>query len=144
MKVLWWALVAFAGLLWTGGAWVAAGLTEWGAQALASGAAAEVGRAAAQWPVPPWVELWIDPAWLAALQETVRWSLDALGHLLPAVGSVGPWLVAAIWAVWAVGLVVTLLIGVLGHLALRRWYGAGRKSPMPLASGLASGAPGPR
>jgi hypothetical protein len=144
MKAIWWALVAFAALAWTGGAWVAAGLTEWGAQALASGAAMEAGRAAAQWPVPPWVELWIDPAWVAAAQESVRWTLDALGHLLPAVGSVGPWLVAAVWVLWAVGMVGGLLIGVLGHLALRRWSGAGRQGAMPMASGLASGASGPR
>lgn len=144
MKAIWWALVAFSALAWTGGAWVAAGLTEWGAQALASGAAVEAGRAAAQWPVPPWVALWIDPAWVAAAQESVRWTLDALGHLLPAVGSVGPWLVAAVWVVWAVGMVVGLLIGVLGHLALRRWSGAARPGAMPMASGLASGASGPR
>jgi hypothetical protein len=144
MKALWWALVAFAAVVWTAGAWVAAGLTEWGAQALASGAAVEAGRAAAQWPVPPWVALWVDPAWVTAAQETVRWSLDALAHLLPAVGSVGPWLVAAVWVVWAVGLAGGLVIAVIGHLALRRWVGSSRGGRIPPAAGLASGTSGPR
>jgi len=139
VKMLWWAGLVFVAVSWTGVAWVTASLAQWGAQTLASGAAVEAGRAAAQWPVPPWVSLWADPAWVAAAQDAVRWGLDALAHLLPAVAAAGPWLVAAVWGLWGAGMIGWLLIGVLGHLALRRW--AARTAP---TAGLASGVSVPR
>jgi hypothetical protein len=50
LKIMVWAAFGVLAVLWTLGALIVVELVQWGAQAIASGAAPELGRSAAQWP----------------------------------------------------------------------------------------------
>lgn len=123
MKALVWTLAAVLALCWTGLVAVSAALLSWGGELIASGGAADWGRAAAQWPVPSWISLWVDPALVQVLQEALRWSLDAFGGALPAAGAVVGWLAPLAWVAWGLG--IALLIGV---AAVAHWL-VGRQRP---------------
>ena len=109
MKSVSWIVFGLVALLWTGGAFVTAELTQWAGQALASGDAASLGKEIAQWPVPPVLSVWVDPAIIQAAQSTVLWTVERLGEAMPMLGSTVGWLVPLIWIVWALGLVVMLV-----------------------------------
>ncbi len=120
MKWVVWIVFALLALLWTGTAVIVAGLTDWAAAQIASGAAVQAGTALANWPVPDWVALWADPALLRAMQESALWALQATRDLLPALGSLLGWLVPLVWVGWGVGLVLLLAGAALAHLLIGR------------------------
>jgi hypothetical protein len=120
MKTLIWATFALLALIWTGLAAVSAGLAEWLIGLVTSGQATEAATAIGQWPMPAWAALWIDPAWVQALQlmwlDLVQW----LAQVLPSVDGLGGWVTALVWFGWGVGLVSLLaLCGGLHWLAGR-------------------------
>ena len=120
MKIVLWAGVAVLGLLWTGLAALGASLVGWGATVLASGGAAEWARAAAQWPVPGWIALWVDPQAVKAIQEALLWGLQALQHSLPWVASAVGWLVPLVWVTWGLGVLLLVVLGAVAHLFISR------------------------
>ncbi|MBB4845458.1 hypothetical protein HNP55_004008 [Paucibacter oligotrophus] len=120
MKIAVWIVFALLSALWTGGALLVIALSEWAAQLLASGDAAAVGTAAAQWPVPAWVSLWLDPASIKLAQEAVLWALSAGRDVLPMLGSAMGWLEPLIWLLWLLGMVLMLVLAIAGHLLLGR------------------------
>lgn len=121
MKIAVWLLFGAMALAWTAGAWLTAAVAQWSAQALASGTAEAAGRVVAAWPAPPWMALWIDPAWVKALQDLMVWSLDTAQGLLPWLGTAMGWLVPLVWVGWGFGLVVLLLLAALAHWGVSRW-----------------------
>jgi hypothetical protein len=120
MKIVVWAVFAVLAGLWTLCAVVTVELAQWAAQLLASGGAADLGRSAAQWPVPPWIALWLDPAWIQAAQSALLWSLDALVGVLPFVSSAMGWVAPLVWFTWGAGLVLLLVTAVVGHWLVAR------------------------
>src|SRR5690606_23771879 len=116
-----WIVVAVLALLWTGGAAMGAALIGWASGAIASGAAGEASRQVTALPVPEWIALWGDPAWIRAAQGALLWALEAGRDLLPLVGAAGGWLVAMVWIAWALGLVLLFGLAVAAHLLLRRF-----------------------
>ena len=111
MKTVLWLLCALLALLWTGGAALLAGLTDWAAGVLASGVAVDWAKTAAQWPVPSWLALWVDPQAVRFLQEAVLWAVGALGSLsqgLPVAGQLVGWLEPLVWLAWGLGMVALL------------------------------------
>ena len=127
MVLIAWAGFALLALLWTGGALAASALAGWMAEALASGTAIDAGRQLATVPLPPWLAVWVDPAWLQAAQSALAWALEAGQGALPFLGAAAGWLVPLVWVVWGFGFVL-LLAGAGGtHLLLRRLR---RKRPM--------------
>jgi hypothetical protein len=117
------ALWIVTGLLlagWTGGALLAVELVDWAGRLLASGQATDLATAAARWPVPAWAALWVDPALLDLGRQSVLWTLDVFGGLLPALGSASGWLGVAVWVLWGLGTAVLLAIAGVGHLLLGR------------------------
>jgi len=111
MKAVLWLTFALLALLWTGGAALLAGLTDWAAGVLGSGAAVDWAKTAAQWPVPGWIALWVDPEAVRFVQEAALWALGALGTLadgLPVAGQLVGWLVPLLWLGWGLGIVVLL------------------------------------
>lgn len=120
MKAVVWIVFVLVALLWTGGAVVASALTGWAADAVASGEAAEFGRAVAQWPVPDWMSWWVDPALVQAAQRAVLWLADASRGFLPWAGAALGWMVPVIWVFWALGLLAMLLLAVGLHVLVRR------------------------
>jgi hypothetical protein len=130
MKTLLWVSVAVLGLLWTALAALGASLAGWGAGMLASGGAGEWARVAAEWPVPAWIGLWIDPAAVKAMQEALLWSLQALQHSLPWVASAVGWLVPLVWVTWGFGLLLLLALAAGAHVLIGR---SARVLPRPVA-----------
>lgn len=120
MKILLWVGVAVLGLMWTGLAAIGASLVGWGAGVLASGGAAEWARVAAQWPVPGWIALWIDPAAVKAMQEALLWSLQALQASLPWIGSALGWLVPLVWVAWGCGMLLLFVLAGVAHVLIAR------------------------
>lgn len=120
MKIAVWIVFALLSALWTGGALLVIGLSEWAAQLLGSGDAAALSTAAAQWPVPAWVSLWLDPASIKLAQEAALWALTASRDVLPMLGSAMGWLEPLIWLLWLLGMVIMLVLAVAAHLLLGR------------------------
>lgn len=118
MKTTVWVVCLFLLSLWTGGTLLLAELTEWGARQLASGDAVALGEVLAQWPVPAWVSVWVDAAWIEAAQGVVTWSLQALQGALPMVGSVVGWAVPFIWVLWGLGVILVLGLAFGAHFLL--------------------------
>lgn len=121
MVIASWALFGLLALLWSGGAFLAAEAAQWGAQALASGAAAEGARTVAQLPVPQWIALWLDPAGVQAVQGMLLWGLEVFAGALPMLGAAAGWLPALVWMLWALGLAALLVAAVGAHLLVRRF-----------------------
>lgn len=121
MLVVSWIVFAVLALLWTAAAWAGAALAGWGAEALVAGGAAQVARDMAALPVPAWIQPWLDPAWVEALQAFMRWTLDAGGALLPAAGTLAGWLVPLVWVVWGIGLAVLAGGALAAHFVARRF-----------------------
>lgn len=127
MKVAIWSVFGVLAVFWTAGAWVTAELTRAAAQVLASGAAVDLGQAVANWPVPSWLSLWADPAWIQFVQGVTLWSVESLGGSLPFVGSALGWLVPLVWIAWAAGAAVLLGIAGLAHWLSGRGHAFARR-----------------
>ena len=87
MKTLIWSLFALIALLWTGLAVLSVQLAEWALAAMAQGTA--------QWnpaDLPAWLSIWLDPAWLQALQALWADWVPALVSVLPSGDSLGQWI----------------------------------------------------
>lgn len=126
MIALAWGVFAVLALLWTGGAAMAAALAGWTAQAIADGSAAGAVREVAALPVPQWMALWMDTAWVEALQAALVWVVESGRHALPFVGTAAGWLVPLVWVAWAIGLALLLAAAVTAHLLVRRFRPAAR------------------
>ncbi|MGI9154482.1 MAG: hypothetical protein ACR2IY_11490 [Rubrivivax sp.] len=129
MKLALWLGCALLALLWTGGAALTAALTQWAAQVLASGGAVDLAQAAARWPVPDWIALWVDPQAVRWAQQMVLWALGLLGSLsagLPVAGQVVGWLVPLVWVFWGLGMLVLLALALGVHVWLWRSAARGR------------------
>lgn len=112
MKIAVWIVWAVLTALWTLGAFATVELTQWVVQCLASDEARELGQAVGSWPVPPWLERWMDPASIARLQALVQWLVETARAGLPVLGSALGWLVPLVWVVWGFG--VLMLVAVAG------------------------------
>ncbi|RYF15108.1 MAG: hypothetical protein EOO30_15755 [Comamonadaceae bacterium] len=121
-----WAVFAVLALLWTGGAAMAAALAGWTAQAIADGTAVGAAREIAAVPVPQWMALWMDTAFVEALQSALSWAVEAGRHALPFVGTAAGWLVPMVWIAWAIGLAFLLAAAATAHLLVRRFRPARR------------------
>jgi hypothetical protein len=120
MKVVVWIFFAVLAGLWTLGAVAATGFSQWMADFVSSGNAAELGRSAAQWPVPAWLAVWVDPLWVRAAQQALLAGTQMLRDVLPWVGSALGWLVPAVWIFWGAGICLLLLLAGLAHWLLGR------------------------
>lgn len=125
MKTAIWIVFGVLAVLWTGGAFVAAELTQWAAGLIASGAAVDLGKAMAQWPLPAWLAPWVDVTAFQAAQQAVVAALEWLRDAWPGLAWLVGWLVPVIWVLWALGLGMLLLLAGAGH-----WL-AGRAQPQP-------------
>jgi hypothetical protein len=112
MKIIIWAVFGVLVVAWTLGALIVAELAQWGAQFIASGAATELGRSAAQWPAPAWLALWLDPVAIRSVQEGLQTGFEAFRGALPWIGSAVGWLVPVAWISWGIG--VALLLAMTG------------------------------
>ena len=117
--LLWVAFVVLAGI-WTGLVALTAQITDWLLAAMASGQATDLANVAGQWPVPAWLGLWVDTAWLQSLQaawvDVVQW----LGQVLPSAGGLMGWIGPLLWIGWGLVMLLLLVCAVAGHWLLGR------------------------
>lgn len=118
MKIALWIVFALITALWTGTVLISAELTGWLASAVGSGQAGDVITNVGQWPVPAWLGLLIDPAWIEGLQTVWGDVVGWLGQSGPALGSVASWLVPLMWIVWGVVMLLLLAAAVACHFLL--------------------------
>jgi hypothetical protein len=121
MKIALWIVFALVAALWTGTVLVSVELTGWLATTVASGQAGDVITNIGQWPVPAWLALWIDPAWIQGLQAAWVQVMSWLGQTGPALGSVVSWLIPLMWVVWGVVLLIMLAATVAGHFLIGKF-----------------------
>lgn len=115
MKPFIWTLFAAAALLWTLVAWIGASLIEFTLPLLASEPVLSSGRAVTELPVPSWLAVWIDPAWLRAAQGGLAWALEALQGAGPGLQSAARVLVPVVWIAWGVGLALMAVAALVFH-----------------------------
>jgi hypothetical protein len=122
MKFLIWTAFALLAIFWTGTALISVELTEWLATTVGTSQVTDVAASVGQWPVPAWLALWVDPAWIEAIQASWLQVMGWLGASGPAaLGSVLSWLIPLIWVVWGVVLLLMLLAATAGHFLVGRF-----------------------
>ncbi|MGE0098226.1 MAG: hypothetical protein AB7S86_07735 [Hydrogenophaga sp.] len=121
MRALIWSVFAVLAAGWTGLVALSVKVTGWLLGLGASGQAGEMATAAGPWPVPAWLALWVDPAWVQSLQaawiDLVQW----LGQVLPSTTSLMDWIAPLMWAGWALGMLCLLLPAVGFHWLASRY-----------------------
>lgn len=120
MKILIWSAFVFIALLWSAAAWGLVALTQAAAQAAAAGAAADLVRQLTQWPLPAWLSLWVDTAWVLAAQQALAAALDTMHGAWPQVAAAAGWVVPLIWLFWGAGLTLLLLLAGGLHVLVAR------------------------
>ena len=123
MKALIWSLTALFAAGWTGLVWVTHQLTGWLLGAVDAGGLKDAGGAVGQLPLPPlpeWLGLWIDTAWLGALQAWSAELLVWLGVVLPSGDALMAWLGPLLWIGWGLGMVLLLGVAGLVHVLVGR------------------------
>ena len=76
--------------------------------------------ALAQWPMPPWVALWVDPAMAETVRASVIWSLEAITALMPWILPLLEWIAPLLWVLWAVGIVGLVVVAGIGLFVIGR------------------------
>ena len=118
MKILFASGTALIALLWTVFIAVSAALADWLA---GQGGQLQGGmQALAQWPMPPWIGLWLDPALAEALRASVVWTVEALTAFMPWIVPLLEWVAPLLWVIWAIGMVILVVLAGLGLLLISR------------------------
>lgn len=121
MKILFASGTALIALLWTVFIAVSAALADWLA---GQGGQLQGGmQALAQWPMPPWIGLWLDPALAEALRASVVWAVEALTAFMPWIVPLLEWVAPLLWVIWAIGMVILVALAGLGLLLMSRLRG---------------------
>lgn len=109
MKPLIWGVFGLLALCWTGLAAASVEITEWLLTRIGSGQVSDAATAAGQWPVPAWLALWVDPAWVKAMQGAWLGLVQWLGQVLPSGSGLMTWITPLVWTAWALGLLCLLV-----------------------------------
>lgn len=123
--MIWVAFLVLAGL-WTGLVALTVQVTDWLLGAVASGQASDLASAAGQWPVPAWLALWVDTAWLQDLQAAWVGVVQWLGQVLPSADGLMGWITPLLWTGWALVMLLLLACAVAGH-----WLAGRLGAPAP-------------
>jgi len=118
MKALVWGIVALLAVLWSAGMAVLASVSGWLARS-ADQAAGSV-KDLAGLTLPPWMEVWLDPAWHEALAAFAVASQEALAWVTPWIGPVLEWVAPLLWVVWGFGMLGLVLLAVGGQFVIGR------------------------
>ena len=124
MKALIWVVFALLTSLWTLFAALMASLAGWLSRSVNVSDAEAAVRTASEWPVPQWVSLVIDPAWIQWMQMALAWSIEHLASVAPFLSGALGWLVPLIWLGWGLVQLILLVIAVLAHVLVGRHTGA--------------------
>jgi hypothetical protein len=120
MKTLIWVVFAVLAAVWTGFVALSAGMVGWLLSAVADGQISTAAKAVAQWPVPAWAALWIDPGLLENMQAQLLQVVQWLSDVLPSAGALTGWVVPLLWVMWGVVGVCLLVAAGAGHWLVGR------------------------
>jgi hypothetical protein len=120
MKILLWCVFVLLAGLWTGLVALTAQVTEWVLAALGSGQVTDLAQVAGQWPVPAWLALWVDTAWLQALQAALVSGVQWVAQGLPFAAGLLGWITPLLWFVWGLVLCLMLAFAIAGHWLVGR------------------------
>lgn len=118
MKILFASGTALLALLWTLFIAVSAALADWLA---GQGGQLQGGmQALAEWPMPPWIGLWLDPALAEALRASVVWTVEALTAFMPWIMPLLEWVAPLLWVIWALGMAMLVALAGVGLFLISR------------------------
>jgi hypothetical protein len=113
-------------LLWTGFIGISAALADWVA---GQGGQLQGGlQTIAQWPIPPWIALWTDPATAETVRATIIWSVELLAVAMPWITPLLDWVAPLLWVIWAFGMVGLVVLAAVGLLLIGRMRKGARTS----------------
>ena len=118
MKFLLWGATLFVAVLWTLLVALTTSVANWlaGAGVPVVGAVQQV----AEWPMPAWVALWLDPARVDGVRAMLTWTIDFVVNYAPWLFSALGWIAPLLWMLWGLGMFVLLLIAAVGQVLLGR------------------------
>ena len=118
MKILLWATTLLLAMVWTVGIALVASVFNW----LAGAGDQVVGavQMVAEWPVPAWAAVWMDPAWLDGVRAALTWSIDSLVTYAPWAFAVLGWMAPVLWVLWGLGMFLLLVLAAVGQMLLNR------------------------
>lgn len=120
MKSMLWLAVALLAGLWTGLVALTAQVTDWLLGAPVAGPLTDLATRAGAWPVPAWLALWVDTAWLQGLQSAWVALVQWLAQVLPSADGLMGWITPLLWTGWALGMLLLLACALAGHWLLGR------------------------
>jgi hypothetical protein len=120
MKTLIWTAFLVLTLLWSGFWWLANQLTGWLLAGMASGQINGAVQSLANMPLPPWIALWVDPAWLEGVQSLLVPSAQWLVQVLPNATGLLDWISPLFWTAWTLGMLTLLALALAGHWMINR------------------------
>jgi len=115
MKTLVWSLFVLILVIWTGMTLVTVHLVDWIAQTFGSTPPTDLGSVLGTIPVPPWLALWIDPAWIQSIQSNLVGFIETMTQTAPYFASAIDWLSPLLWAFWGLGALLLLSLAIAGH-----------------------------
>lgn len=122
LKFALWGGFALIAALWSGTVLVSAELTKWLATSVVPGKTGEVITTANDWPVPAWLSVWIDPAWIQGFQAPWMQVLGWFGQTGPSLEGMVSWLIPLMWVIWGAVMLIGLIVALAGHLLIGKLY----------------------
>ncbi len=113
MKIVIWVIAAIMGLLLTLTVLVLTSAVGWLVD-MTPGTLESMGRMA-QWPVPAWLGIWVDPAQVEQVLGMLSKWLQALATYAPWLTSLLGWIVPVLWGLWALVMLCLLALAGLVH-----------------------------
>lgn len=125
MKIIIWSLFILTLSIWTGMTLLTVHLVDWIVQSFGSTPPTDLGAALGSVPLPPWLSVWIDPAWIQSTQSALVDLIEGITRAVPYLASAIGWLSPLIWAIWGLGALALLILAIAGHWLI----GSFRKIP---------------
>jgi len=115
MKTIIWSLFILILSIWTGMTLLTVYLVDWIVQSFGSTLPTDLGVALDTIPVPPWLAVWIDPAWIQSIQAGLVGLIEGVTQTVPYFASAVGWLAPLIWAIWGLGALALFILAIAGH-----------------------------
>ena len=91
-------------------------LVDWIAQTFGPTLPIDLGSVLSTVPVPPWLAVWIDPAWIQSIQSGLVSFIETMKQTVPYFASAIGWIGPQLWAILGLGTLVLLSLAIAGHL----------------------------
>lgn len=120
MKLFIWLAFFMFAAVWTGLIMLTSEVSQWVLASMESGQVGDLAASAGQIPLPAWLAIWVDMAWLKEMQtfgvSLVQW----LGQVLPSADGLMSWITPLLWVGWALGMLAMFIAASAAHWLLGR------------------------